>query len=265
MPRYLHVLSFLFLNFYCVFNSQHVDRGILGHPSPRKKVGVPHELKKATYSDAQFVDRRVYDMYENFMTDLPLSDHDLSMIESMAIRSTGTDVESNGRRSIAVIYIKEGGSFEIMELFENFILNSQRNAPVFSASKLLVAALDDSSAAVARRLGHTNIIRIYNGSTSMSSSFKFRLIYSLLDRNISVLVMEADQVILRNPFEGLVGDCDIELSSDYPRPSLAFNDVYALDHPLGQPIREIADSANIGLMFMSPTLQVYCQSNNYTS
>ena len=69
-------------------------------------------------------------------------------------------------------------------------------------------------------------------------------------------MMEADQVVLKHPFSGLVGDSDIELATDYVRPSLVFGDIYALDNPLGQPIREIADSSNIGLILFSPNLQV---------
>ena len=88
----------------------------------------------------------------------------------------------------------------------------------------------------------------------MSSTFKFRLIHTILSLDTSVLLMEADQVVLKNPLSS-TGDADIEVASDYARPSLAFNDVYALDKPVDQVIREIADSTNIGLILFSQSIQ----------
>ena len=186
--------------------------------------------------------------------DLSLSDHDESLIEKIASQSTETPVEENGRRLLAVIYIQNAGSNEMLDLFSNFITSALKNAPTFVEKKLLVAALDDTCFELTKRLGVTNIIRVYNGSTSMASSFKFRLAHTLLSFNLSVLMMEADQVVLQNPFLGLFGDCDIEVASDYPRPSLAFRDAFALDQPLEQVIHEIADSSNIGLFLISPTI-----------
>ena len=186
---------------------------------------------------------------------IQLNGDDESLIKRLASENTGTLLEAKGRKVVSVIYIKNAGSIEMLDLFTNFAESAKRNAPEFVKRKLIVVALDDSCYNLARSLTLPNIIRVYNGSTSMSSTFKFRLIHTILSLDTSVLLMEADQVVLKNPLTGLTGDADIEVASDYARPSLAFNDVYALDKPVDQAIREIADSTNIGLILFSQSIQ----------
>ena len=186
---------------------------------------------------------------------IELSIADEGLIKRLASESTGTPLESNGRKVVSIIYVQNAGSVEMLDLFRNFVESARRNAITFFKKKLVVVALDDSCYTMARSLEVPNVIRVYNGSTSMSSTFKFRLIHTILSLNTSVLLMEADQVILKNPLSGLTGDADIEIASDYARPSLAFNDIYALDKPVDQAIREIADSTNIGLILFSQSIQ----------
>ena len=117
--------------------------------------------------------------YEKFQAenlDLQLSSQDEELIERMASDTTFTAIEANGRRLLAVIYIQDTGSFEMLDLFTNFLLSAFKNAPDFTKKKLLVASLDESCVLLARRIGTSNIIRIYNSTINMASSFKFRLV-----------------------------------------------------------------------------------------
>ena len=235
-------------NVHSIFHHEMSKHSTLHHAHHAKTKDHHHPLFPETYLNAH-----IFEALPGSL--LNFTPKDCEMIENMAQSNTGTAIESDLRRVLAVVYIQSGNSLEIIDLFKNFMISAQRNAPEFAKKKLLVAALDDDVLSLGKKLGHTNIIRI-NGSTNMASTFKFQLVNTLLSFNISLLMMEADQVVLKHPFSGLVGDCDIELATDYVRPSLVFGDIYALDNPLGQPIREIADSANIGLILFSPNLQV---------
>jgi len=233
----------------------------LHHELVRYSVAAHHLKRKSANSRVENPndESKIHFDAEDVM--LPLTTRDRELIKKMAQSNTGTAIESNMRRLLAVVYVQSAKSIEIIDMFQNFLLSAHRNAPEFAESKLLVAALDEEVSTFAHNMGHQNIVRFYNGSTNMASTFKFRLVQTLLSFNVSLLIMEADQVVLKNPFSGLVGDCDIELASDYPRPSLAFGDMYALDNPLDQPIREIADSANIGLILFTPSVQVFVNLN----
>ena len=256
------LLQLLIILFACSSDTRSVSydktHGTQPHHGPHGNVHrhyrteIPHGELKANEEKKLFAAQLQPEVESGI--NLPLSVEDRNLIERMASDSLGSAIENNERRTIAVIYIQNAGSTEILDLFENFVVSALKNAPEFASRKLLVAALDDACFDLTKSLGISNILRVHNGSTSMSSSFKFRLIHTLLSFNTSVLMMEADQVILKNPFLGLVGDSDIELATDYVRPTLAFSDIYALDQPLGQAIHEVADSSNIGLVFISPNI-----------
>ena len=194
----------------------------------------------------------------------------------MSEHSTGTAIEQNGRRIIAMILVQDGGrdyeligtvyliapiastppySFISSDFKGNFLNSIQTNAHEFAHKKLLIAALDEKSAMRCRYHGFKNVLKIQKTSlqngTSHSDFFliKYQLIHTLLSLNISVLSMSIDQVVLKNPMMGLVGDTDLEIGTNYPKVSMLFSQL-AIEVPTQTGLHDISDSLNIGFMLL---------------
>lgn len=168
----------------------------------------------------------------------------VQMLDTMLSYSTSTHIENNGRRLIAVVYLQDGKfANSVWRLFVNFISSCRSNAPLFAAKKLLVVAFDTLSFKFVKSFGHEHVLLASNLSAQTHSVDKFILVDSLLAMNITVLLMEADQIVLANPFQGLVGDADLEISSDFGKPSLIFRDAKLSSRAK---IEDLADNTNIG-------------------
>lgn len=159
--------------------------------------------------------------------------------------SSGTTIESAGWNVIALVYLADGDEGPLSRrLFHNFLISCRHNAPVFAKNKLLVVTFDVLSNSYVKSLGHEHVLLVHNMSTDRGSVSKFLLLESFLQFNISVLLMEADQIVLSNPFSGFRGDADLELTADFPRPSLIFKERGIT----AENSKDIADNANIGNM-----------------
>ena len=191
--------------------------------------------------------------YHDISKDLnvPFSYNDISIIDRIASINLGSSIESNNRRIISVLTVQEG--MEDFELFSNFVLSVLSNAHEFAHKKLLIVAFDDKISTFCRYHGITNIIRI-DGADNKNFVFKkFSVIHTLLMLNISVLSLSINQVILKNPLEYLVGDSDLEISTNYPKPSLILNQEIT-ENPISSGMNDLADSLNPELMFISTRL-----------
>ena len=76
---------------------------------------------------------------------------DLNFIERIVLHNSGSRLEYNGRRVIALLCVKE--NMQDYELFANFILSSTKNAPLFSHNKLILFTQDDKVATFSRYHG----------------------------------------------------------------------------------------------------------------